>query len=125
MQGNSLMPIINNGVILNQKVFSETDVYPVYMKSIRTEKYKFVEYHHYINNSYAYKMYNLVTDPREMFNLTDKEPGESKKFSVELKDYTLSCEKAKKSILGGESVNKTAVLTGKEKETLKSLGYLE
>ncbi len=125
MQGKSLVPLINNGIILDRAVFSETDNYPVHVKSLRTEKFKFVEYHHYVNDSYHYKMYNLETDPKELNNLVDKEPIEKEKLSAELRDYTLSCEKTRKSILGKERVSEAVALTEKEKERLKSLGYLK
>lgn len=125
MQGDSLMPLINNVIRFRQSVFSETDVYPVHVKSLRTIKFKFVEYHNYINNLYHYEMYNLETDPKELNNLIDKEPRERERFSVELKDYFLSCEKTRKSILGKECVSKAAALTEKERERFRSLGYLE
>lgn len=125
MQGNNLIPLLNNGGILEQAVFSETNVYPVHVKAIRTEKFKFIEIHHDIKNSYSYELYNLEADPKELNNLIEKDLREAEEFKTELKDYTLSCERIRKSILGESSVNKSVTLTEEEKERFKSLGYLQ
>jgi len=125
MQGVSLLPLIKGESTPKLEVFSEGHPGGRHLKGIRTERYKFVEVYTFPTNTYSYELYDLEADPKELNNLVKKRPQEAELLKTRLRDYTLSCEKIRKSILGEGFVDKPVILDEESKEQLRSLGYLQ
>lgn len=81
--------------------------------AIRTEKYKFI-----LNGDGKLELYDLIRDPKEKENLSDKNLKICKKFKNEL-------EKFKNSLPDFCSSKTRANLSKEDIEKLKSLGYIK
>ncbi len=129
MQGISLLPLIREKDVPKLDSFSEG--YEGYsedrkhLTGIRTDKWKFIEVHNVVTNTYTYELYDLENDPRELNNLAEEKPKEVSLFKEKLRDYTFSCQKIRSSILGKDFIDKPVILDEETKERLRSLGYVK
>ncbi len=127
MQGKSLLPLVREETtILSDAAFSEGyyNIGHLKLKGIRTDKWKFIEVHNVVTNTYTYELYDLENDPRELNNLVEEKPKEVSLFKEKLRDYTFSCQKIRGSILGEDFIDKPVMLDEETKERLRSLGYI-
>ncbi len=129
MQGISLLPLIREKDVPKLDSFSEG--YEGYsedrkhLTGIRTDKWKFIEVHNVVTNTYTYELYDLENDPRELNNLVLGKPEKVNLFKKKIRDYTSSCEEIRKSILGKDFIDKPVILDEETKERLRSLGYIK
>lgn len=122
IEGVSLLPLILDRE--NQsRIFAFSDRNNIV--SVRTDKWKFIETHDVITNTYAYELYYLENDPKELNNLVEEKPKEVSLFKKKLKDYTFSCQKIRRKILGKDFIDKPVILDEETKEKLRSLGYIK
>lgn len=126
MQGTSLLPFIRKENTLKLDSFSEThSPGKRHLKGIRTEKWKFIETYDFRADTCSYELYDLEFDSKELNNLLEERPVEAEAFKKRLEDYTLSCEKIRKSILGEDFIDKPIILNEESREQLRSLGYIQ
>lgn len=113
MVGKSLLPLIKNKNIEEyEQRFAFSSIRNDY--AVRTNDYKLI----YCKRNNSYELYNLKTDPQEMYNLIgfEKEITYYIKLKQELDKYMAWISPVE---------TKEVILDEKERERLKSFGYLQ
>ncbi len=131
IRSNSIMQGISLSTLIRAKDTPKLDSFSeaysgdrMHLKGIRTDKWKFIETSDVITNAYSYELYDLENDSRELNNLVKEKPKEVSLFKKKLGDYTFSCQKIRRSILGKDFIDKPVILDAETKERLRSLGYM-
>ncbi len=125
MQGDSLLSLIRGKTVPEPDTFSEAHYSGEHLKAIRTDRWKLIETHDLGSRSYSYELYDLKSDPKEAGNLALRSLKALNLLQAQLKDYSVSCEKIRNSILGEGFEAKPVILDEETKEKLKSLGYVQ
>lgn len=125
MQGINLLPCLREKDMPKLDAFSEINFEGRHLTGIRTDKWKFIQAHDVMANTHSYELYDLENDPREINNLVEEKPKEASLFKARLRDYTFSCRKIRRSILGKDFIDKPVILDEETKEKLRSLGYIK
>ena len=111
-----LSSLLNNSFLSGRNTsnsnFSELDTEKT-LKSIITPEWKYI--YNYGNNTD--ELYNIKTDPLELYNLTDKEPEKRNQLRNQLFKWASNSKKY-------EAKKNSFKLSNKEAEELKALGYV-
>lgn len=86
------------------------------------EKWKIIQSYDSQENFYSYELYDLEKDPKELNSLAEKLTKEAEQLKAKLKDYTSSCDKIRRLILGENFIDKPITLDEDTKEILRQLG---
>ncbi len=125
MQGVSFLSLFVGKNQPELDVFSEGYFRGKHLIGVRTDKWKLIESDDFGAVLSSTQLYDLKEDPKELNNLIEENLKEAGLLKDKLRDYTLSCERMRKQVLGDGFIDKPAILGKETKEQLKSLGYIQ